>query len=159
MRTLAVVDTSALVAAADVSEPMHRACVEVLRRRDLDLAIPVLVVAEAAYLVERRLGPAAEAAFIRGLSGFAIEAPAPEDWSSIAEVVERYADLGLGTTDASIALLADRLDTDVVVTLDHRHFDMIRTAKGEAFRVLPPRPPRPPRPTSRATAPPGLSAR
>lgn len=137
MRTLAIVDTSALVAAADASESMHRACVEVLRRPDLDLVIPTLVVAEAAYLVERRLGPMAEAAFIRGLGQFAIEAPAAEDWSSIADVVERYADLGLGTTDASIAVLADRLGTDVVVTLDRRHFDVIRTASGGAFYVLP----------------------
>ncbi len=109
---------------------MHRACVDVLGRPDLDLVIPAMVVAEAAYLVERRLGPVAETAFIRGLSGFAIESPAAEDWPSIADVVERYADLRLGTTDASIAVLADRLGTDVVVTLDRRHFDVIRTRIG-----------------------------
>ncbi len=137
MRTLAVVDTSALFAAADRSEPMHQACVDVLRRPDLDLIIPVMVVAEAAYLVEQRLGPAAETAFIRGLSGFAIESPTADDWPTIADVVERYADLRLGTTDASIAVLADRLGTDVVVTLDRRHFDVIRTASGGAFHVLP----------------------
>lgn len=137
MRTLAIVDTSALLAAADRSEPMHQACVDVLRWSDLDLIIPVLVVTEAAYLVDRRLGPAAEAAFIRGLSGFAIESPAADDWPTIADVVERYADLRLGTTDASIAVLADRLGTDVVVTLDRRHFDVMRTAAGRPFRLLP----------------------
>jgi predicted nucleic acid-binding protein len=137
MRTLAVVDTSALVAAADRSEPMHRACVDVLRRPDLDLVIPVMVVAEAAYLVERRLGPVAETAFIRGLSGFAIESPMAEDWPTIADVVERYADLRLGTTDAVLAVLADRLGTDVVVTLDRRHFEAVRTATGKPLRLLP----------------------
>lgn len=137
MRTLAIVDTSALVAAADRSERMHQACVDVLRRPDLDLIIPAMVVAEAAFMVERRLGPAAETAFIRGLSGFAIESPTAEDWPTIADVVERYADLRLGTTDASIAVLADRLGTNVVVTLDRRHFDVIRTASGGPFHVLP----------------------
>ena len=137
MRTLAVVDTSALIAAADRSERLHRACVDVLRQPDLDLIIPVMVVAEAAYLVERRLGPVAETAFIRGLSGFAIESPTAEDWPTIADVVERYADLRIGTTDASIAVLADRLGTDVVVTLDRRHFDVIRTAAGRPFHLLP----------------------
>lgn len=137
MRTLAVVDTSALFAAADRSERMHQACVDVLRRPDLDLIIPVMVVAEAAYLVEQRLGSAAETAFIRGLSGFAIESPTAEDWPIIADVVERYGDLRLGTTDASVAVLADRLGTDVIVTLDRRHFDVIRTAAGQPFRLLP----------------------
>ena len=117
---LAIVDASALIAAADMSEPEHARCVEVLSRRDLYLVLPALAVAEAAYLIERRLGPSAEAAFARGLAGFEIDAPLPADWPLIADLVERYADFPLGTVDASIAVLADRLDTDLIVALDRR---------------------------------------
>ena len=74
---LAIVDASALIAAADMSEPEHARCVDVLSRRDLYLVLPALAVAEAAYLIERRLGPSAEAAFARGLVGFEIDAPLP----------------------------------------------------------------------------------
>jgi uncharacterized protein len=137
MRSIAIVDTSALYAAADSTESEHRRCLEVLGRRDLDLVIPVLAVAEAAYLVASRLGSAAEAAFLRGLSAFAIEPPTVDDWPHIAELVERYADLGLGTTDSSIAVLAERLGTDVVITLDRRHFGTIRLPDGRPFRILP----------------------
>jgi predicted nucleic acid-binding protein len=134
---LAIVDTSVLLAAADRSEPAHGACVEILGRRDLDLVIPTLVLAEAAYLVGKRLGPRPEAAFVRGLRDFGSEPPAVDEWAAIADLVERYADLGLGTTDASIAVLADRLDTDLVLTLDRRHFGVIHSPTGRRFRLLP----------------------
>ena len=39
--------------------------------------------------------------------------------------------------DASVAILADRLDTDLIVTLDRRHFGAIRSPRGRAFRLLP----------------------
>jgi uncharacterized protein len=137
MRSLAIVDTSALYAAADRDEPDHAACVEVLGRRDLDLLIPALVVAEATYLIGSRQGAGHEAAFLRGLVGLAIEPPTVEDWPRIADLVERYADTALGTTDASIAVLAERLGTDLVITLDRRHFGAIRTRGGRPFRLLP----------------------
>jgi predicted nucleic acid-binding protein len=49
----------------------------------------------------------------------------------------RYADFPLGGTDASVAVLADRLGTDIVVTLDRRHFGAIRSANGGTYRILP----------------------
>ena len=99
--------------------------------------IPALVVAEATYLVARRLGSHAEAGFLRGLTSFDIEAPLPEDWTRIGELVEQYADLRLGGTDASVVALAERLDTDVVITLDRRHFGAVRPRHCTAFRLLP----------------------
>ncbi len=137
MRTPAIVDANVLVAAIDPREVHHARCVEVLRRTDLDLVVPALVVTEVAYFVERRLGPAVEAAFLRGLSELRVEAPLPEDWPLVAAMVERYADLGLGTVDASIAVLADRLGTDLIATLDRRHFGAIRSLAGRSFRLLP----------------------
>ncbi|MEI8334114.1 MAG: PIN domain-containing protein [Chloroflexota bacterium] len=137
MRSIAILDTGPLYAATDRSEPAHLRCVDVLRRRDLELVIPVLVVAEAAHFVGKRLGPATESAFVRGLSGFAIEAPGAEDWPVIADLVERYADLRLGTTDAATIVLADRIGTDLIVTLDRRHFGTVQSPQGRRFRLLP----------------------
>jgi predicted nucleic acid-binding protein len=99
--------------------------------------VPALVVAEVTYLVGRRLGPRVEAAFLRGLEAFEVEAPGREDWTAIAELVERYADFPLGGTDASVAVLAERLATDLIVTLDRRHFGAVRMSDGEPFTVLP----------------------
>jgi predicted nucleic acid-binding protein len=43
----------------------------------------------------------------------------------------------LGATDASVAVLAERLDTDIVVTLDRHHFAALRTSTGGTFTILP----------------------
>jgi predicted nucleic acid-binding protein len=103
----------------------------------LDLVIPALVVTEVTQLIERRMGAAAEAKFLRGLAKFAIEPPTVEDWPRIADVVERYGDFPLGTVDASVVVLADRLGTDLIVTLDRRHFGTVLSPAGRRFRLLP----------------------
>ena len=139
MRSLAIVDASALYASLDRRDAHHRDAVDVLSRAELRLVIPTLVIAEVAYVADTRLGPSVEAAFIRGLADLDIEPPAVDDWPSIADLVERYADMRLGTTDASIAVLADRLATDLVITFDRRHFEAVRTPAGRPFRILPER--------------------
>lgn len=137
MRTLAVVDAGPLVASLDRRERHHARCVEVLRRPDLQLVIPAMVVAEVAYFAGKRFGARVESVFARGLGSMDIEAPHVEDWPIIADLVERYSDLGLGTTDAATAVLADRLGTDLIVTLDRRHFETVRSSGGNPFRLLP----------------------
>lgn len=137
MTSSAIVDAGPLLAALDVSDVNHVRCVALLRRRDLQIVVPSLVVTEVAYFVAKRLGAAVEAAFLRGLTAFEVEAPSLEDWPLIADLVERYGDFPLGTVDASIAVLADRLETDLIVTLDRRHFGAIRSPQGRTFRLLP----------------------
>ena len=134
---IAIVDSGPLYAVIDRSDDDHAICVETLRRSELELVVPALVVAEVTYMVGRRLGPEIEAAFLRGLERFDVEAPAPEDWPEIARLVERYGEFPLGGTDASVAVLAERLDTEVVITLDRRHFNAIRPRHRPAFRLLP----------------------
>jgi predicted nucleic acid-binding protein len=134
---LAIVDAGPLYAVADADDEDHERCRHVLERPDLQLVVPALVVAEVTYIIGRRLGAPAEAQFLRGLAQFDIEAPAHEDWSRIAELVERYGDWPLGGTDASVVALAERLDTDLVVTLDRRHFGGVRPRHVAGFRLLP----------------------
>jgi predicted nucleic acid-binding protein len=134
---IVVVDSGPLYAAVDADDDDHARCVEVLSRRDLDLVVPALVVAEVTYLVGRRLGPRTESAFLSGLAVLEVEAPSNEDWAGIAALVSRYADFPIGGTDASVAVLADRLGTDVIATLDRRHFGAMRSASGRPFHLLP----------------------
>jgi predicted nucleic acid-binding protein len=134
---LAVVDTGPLYAAVDAGDADHARCRAVLEDPRYRLVIPALIVAEATYLVGTRLGPKIEAQFLRGLETMDIEAPAPEDWSRIAELVDRYADFPLGGADASVVALAERLGTASIVTLDVRHFSAVRSRRGKAFHLLP----------------------
>jgi hypothetical protein len=134
---VAVVDTGPLYAAADLDDDDHAASLAALQRRDLELVVPALVVAEATYLVGRRLGVKAEAAFLRGLGQIEIEPPRGDDWTRIAELVDEYGDLPLGGTDASVVALAERLDTATVITLDRRHFTVVRPNHRETLELLP----------------------
>jgi predicted nucleic acid-binding protein len=134
---IAIVDAGPLYAAVDADDNEHERCLSVLQRDDLELVVPAMVVAEVSYLVGRRLGAATEAAFLRSLSAVEVEAPSADDWQDIADLVQRYGDFPLGGTDASVAVLAERLGTDVIVTLDRRHFAAIRMSNGRPFRLLP----------------------
>jgi len=135
--TLAIVDAGPLIATFDRADSAHEASLRVLDRRDLRLVIPVLIVAEVSYIVGRRFGPPAEAAFFASLRDLDVEAPTPDDWSRCAELVRQYADFPLGGADASAVALAERLDTSVIITLDRRHFGAIRPRHVESFELLP----------------------
>jgi predicted nucleic acid-binding protein len=137
MSRLAIVDAGPLYAAADADDEDHSASVSALADPELELVIPALVVAEATYFVGARLGASAEAAFMRGLSEFPVEAPDREDFGRIARLVEQYANFPLGGTDASVIALAERLEAQVVVTLDRRHFGAVRPSHRDAFEIVP----------------------
>jgi predicted nucleic acid-binding protein len=136
-RLLAVVDTGPLYAASDADDDDHERCTEALTSAAHRLVIPALVVAECTYLVGTRLGARAEAAFLRALGDLDVEAPAAEEWARIAELVDRYRDFPLGGTDASVISLAERLNTDLVITLDRRHFGAVRPRHCRTLRLLP----------------------
>lgn len=134
---IAIVDSGPLYAAVDTDDDTHQACLAVLSQTDLEIVIPAMVVAEVTYLVGRRLGAEVEAAFLRGLASVEVEAPSRDDWPRIGELVRRFADFPLGGTDASVAVLADRLGTDVIVTLDRRHFGALASGSGNPYQLLP----------------------
>ena len=61
----------------------------------------------------------------------------PSDLARIGELLAKYRDLSLGTTDASIVAAAERLDVTTIATLDHRHFGVVRPAHAETFELIP----------------------
>jgi len=134
-----IVDTSALLAFFDSDEPDHRAVSDVLMGATEPLAVSPYVVAELDYLVASRLGVSAEMAVLRELAGGAWDLPAldGEDLTRASSIIERYADQRIGVADASIILLAARYRTRTIVTLDRRHFDVVRPLNGGRFAVLP----------------------
>jgi uncharacterized protein len=134
---LAIADASALYAAADSADPDHRACLEQLQRRDLRVVVPTLVVAEVSYLLGSRLGARADAEFMRAMQTQDLEPPMSEDFTRISELIERYADFPLGGVDASVIVLAERLSTPTVLTLDRRHFAAVRPDHCDSLQLLP----------------------
>jgi hypothetical protein len=52
-------------------------------------------------------------------------------------IIGQYQDQNIGLADASLVILADRYRTDRLLTLDHRHFRVLRTPAGKAFTLMP----------------------
>ncbi len=77
-----VVDTGPLVATADRADKHHQLCRDLLEGDVGPLVTTPLVVAEAAYLIDRQLGPAAEAALYAAIleGALRVEDLAPGDW-------------------------------------------------------------------------------
>lgn len=134
-----VADTSALLALFNRREPAHAAVTAIVEGEPDPLIVSPYVLAELDYLVATRLGVEAELAVLRELGGGAyhLEELAAGDLLDAAAVVERYRDQRVGIADASIVVLADRHRTRSVLTLDHRHFSVLRPRAGGRFTLLP----------------------
>ena len=133
-----IVDTSLLLAAFVPDQRMHAECAQVLRTVR-PLVLSPLVLAELDYLTARIAGVDAQLTLLAELSSGAYELASfgLDDLARARTVVERYRDLPLGLTDASLVVLADRYDTDTVGTLDERHFRVVRSLSGRPLRILP----------------------
>jgi uncharacterized protein len=104
-----------------------------------ELLVPATVAAEVGYLLDREAGPRVESLFLRSLADgdFSAVDLTAEDYARMAELVLTYGDLPLGTTDASVIAIAERLKLTDVATLDRRHFTVVRPAHVNALTLLP----------------------
>lgn len=133
-----IADTSGLLAFFNQREPRHQAVRSIVESSSEALVVSPFVVAELDYLVATRLGERAELAVLGELAGGAYELPAitPDDLVACAGVIKRYADQRLGVTDASLVVLAQRYGTRRILTLDRRHFEVVRPITGGRFTIL-----------------------
>lgn len=133
-----IVDTSALLAFFDASEPDHDAVSAVLATADV-LVVSPYVVAELDYLVASRHCLDDELAVLDELAGGAWDLAALEEEGlrRARDVIARYRDQKIGVADASIVVLAERYRTRAIASLDRRRFDVLRPLDGEYFEVLP----------------------
>lgn len=134
-----VLDTSGLLAALDTAAKQHHAARAAIESARSPLILSPFVLAELDYLVASRLGYRAMLPVLRDVADGAYDLASigPEDVATIHEVVARYPDQEIGLIDASLVVLAARYATTTLLTLDERHFRVVRPLKGEAFTLLP----------------------
>ncbi len=134
-----LLDTSGVLAAVDSSHRAHAAARDVLLQSPLPLVLSPFVLAELDYLISTRVGRRAQSALLVEVANGAYDLATftARDVESALEVIVRFADHDIGLADASIVVLADRLGTTDVLTLDERHFRTLRTTRDLPFRLLP----------------------
>ncbi len=138
-----LVDTNVIYALGDQSDAEHARCVRWLSQAAGEtLLVPPTVVAEACYLLDDRIGPQAEAAFLDDLGDgpgytFQLVDLTAGDVRRMANLVRRYADRRLGGTDGSIVAIAERLNISTIATVNRRDFDNIRPAHTPSLTIVP----------------------
>ncbi|MHB8691913.1 MAG: type II toxin-antitoxin system VapC family toxin [Solirubrobacteraceae bacterium] len=140
MRALTLlVDTGVLLAAADRSDPDHAVSRDLLESHRGPLITTELVLAETGWLLDRQLGPTAEAALYGSVADgeLVVEHLSAPDWLRVAELTAKYADQRLGGVDSGLVAVAERLGLTTIATLDHRHFGVVRPNHVEFFTLVP----------------------
>lgn len=137
-----VCDTGPLVAAAITDDAHHRQCVDLLAALHLagrQILVTGSVAAEVGYLLARGGGARVESQFLSSLAdGTLLPVDLTRsDYGRAAELVLEYASLPLGTTDATVIALTERLGLTEVATLDRRHFTVVRPLHVAALTLLP----------------------
>jgi predicted nucleic acid-binding protein len=136
---LILLDTSGLYAALSPGQAAHERVRPILERERGPLILSPFVLAEVDHFLVRWEGVEAEAAWLREVAAGAYELVgfAADDVAEALGVIERYRDLRIGLADASLVVLAGRFGTERILTLDERHFRVLRAASGRPFTLLP----------------------
>jgi len=136
---LIICDTSGLVAAYSAADARSQEVTELLRREPGSLILSPFVLAELDYLIGTRAGVADELKVLSDVAEgvYSLAEVHPSDVAEAAALVERYRDMRIGLTDASLVVLAARYGTTRLLTFDEKHFRAIRPLRGNAFTILP----------------------
>jgi hypothetical protein len=88
------------------------------------------------YLLSEWGGPDAEVRFLRDFrpGGLRLAELTDTDVARMADLAERYADLHLGGTDASVIAIAERLGIHRIATFDRRHFAVVPPSMSKRSR-------------------------
>ena len=128
-----IADTGALYALVDRSDAWHARVVAWWTRNREPVVVPVSVLPEVTYLLQSRIGAAAEIGFVQAIvdGEFTIESVEADDFERAVNIMQQYADLPLGFVDATVVAVAERLESREILTTDRRHFGVVRPQHAE----------------------------
>ena len=134
-----IADTGALYALVDRSDAWHARVVAWWTRNREAVVVPVSVIPEVTYLLQSRIGAAAEIGFVQAIvdGEFTIESVEADDFERAVNIMQQYADLPLGFVDATVVAVAERLESREIITTDRRHFSVVRPQHARGFVLSP----------------------
>ena len=134
-----ILDTSGLLAALDASEARHAAAARALLGAQPPRLLSPFVLAELDFLLSRRVSAGAAQSLLEDVArgAYQLETFSADDVDGALAVLRRYPALDLGLADASLVVLAERHRALQILTLDERHFRVVRGPAGRPFELLP----------------------
>jgi len=134
-----LLDSSAVLAAADQSDLNHRAALAWFGRVDEPLVLAALTLAELDLLLQRELGLNATFALLASISSGAIRvvAPTTADLTRAAELMRETTEYRPRLTDAVLVATAERLGVTRVAAFDRPPIAIFRPKHVRALHLEP----------------------
>ncbi len=134
-----LLDTSGVLAALIPGQRSHQAAADVLIHGEGPFVLSPFVLAELDYLLAKIAGTAAALDLLDEVArgAYRLAEFGAGNVAQARKIIGAHANLGVGLADASIVVLAEKLGTHDVLTLDERHFRTLRGPNNKPFRLLP----------------------
>lgn len=132
-----LLDTGAVVSLLDRSQRRHREFVEFFDGFRGVVVSTEAVLTESAHLLARVPGGSAACLDFFLAGGAHLVPSTPTTLRRCRQLVEKYADLPMDYADATLVVLAEELETNLVLTTDRRDFEVYRIGGRSGFRVQP----------------------
>ena len=134
-----LLDSSAILAAADQSDLNHRAALAWFGRVNELLMIGALTLGEVDLLLQRELGLRATLALLESIASGAVRvvAPTQADLARAAELLRETMEYRPRLTDAVLVATAERLGITRVAAFDRRPIAIFRPRQGLALDLEP----------------------
>jgi predicted nucleic acid-binding protein len=120
-----VLDSSAVLAAMDYTDPNHDRVLDALAEERRPFILPVAMLSELTYMIERNFGEQILDEFLVNVSrrDFVLDC-GEHDINRIIELIRQYSDFPLGFADAAVVACGER-NGGLIATLDFRHFGAV----------------------------------
>jgi predicted nucleic acid-binding protein len=132
-----LIDTGPLVAYLNAKDEAHTEVATVLDSFAGDLASTSAIITETMHMVsEVRYGPRLLADFATASGMQVLDFSQPVDLRHAADLMEKYSDVPMDYADATLILLAERLNVSEILTLDRRGFTVFRMGRRKPLRLV-----------------------
>jgi predicted nucleic acid-binding protein len=138
LREAVIIDTGPLVALYNDRDPSHAACRGIMDIIPFGKAYTCWpVITEAAYLLRKYARQRDD--LLRSIvdRDVLILRLRERDVEPVVDIFTKYQDQDIDFADACLVHLADRESIDTVLTLDRRHFSVLRRLNGDVLNILP----------------------
>ena len=132
-----LLDASGIVSLLDRSQARHVDCVRQVEAWGGAIVTTESVLTESTHLLARVPdgGPTCLDFIVRG--GSALVPTSRTTLLRAAQLMRKYADIPMDFADATLVVLAEELNTDLVLTLDRRGFETFRIGGRRPFCIVP----------------------
>lgn len=133
-----LLDTGFLLAILAENDSQHDECIKALAQEPHVLLTDV-VLPELAYLILRDMNYLTLARFLRSVGAGQVDylSTIPADLTRAADLLEQYADNRVDFVDCVLVAIAERMDITRILTIDRRHFSILRPIHCAHFEILP----------------------